>query len=399
MTPDAPLPRLLVLSHEVPQTVYAGGIVLHRLLRDYPPDRLLVMGPSPHPDAGRLACRYEAVAPPLSRLHTTRLASLKRSLDAFGLLPNVSPAAVRRRLGGFAPQVVLSVMEERLAAAAGRYAAAAGLPLVLVVHDRPELFEVVRPWARARQVRANAALYRSAAARLNVSPEMERHLHDLYGVGGDVMYPNRSETLTPRPPEASATLRDPPAFHVGYAGTQAYGYGSQLRRLAAALRGSPVRLRVYGHVDPATDPLAVGFPDVVDCRGRIPSADQLWATVQAECDAVVLPYAWSAADAPVELYRTHFPSKLTEYLALGLPVIVMGPPFATGVAWARRNPDAALVLGDDDPAAWAAALTALRGDGPRRVALARGAVAAGDRDFDPAAIRRAFLDHLRRVAA
>ena len=399
--PPAPaddLPRVLILSHEIPQTVNAGCILLHRLFRDYPAEKLVVIGPPPDPAGERLACRYESVLPPWFRLHHTRFAGIKRSLDAYGLTPNVTPAQVRRLLGGFRPQVVVTVFEERLAAAAARYAAADGVPLALIVHDKPELIDQVEPWAAAAQVRANAKIYRSAAVRLNVSPEMERHLAELYGVAGDVMYPNRSDDLVPRDPEASADLREPPRLHVGYAGSYAYGYGHQMRAVARALRSSPVRLRAYGNLDVATDPLATELSDVVDVRGRIAPLSRLWPTVQAECDAVLLPYTWSTPDTPVELYRTHFPSKLTEYLALGMPVVVMGPTFATGVAWAVRNPGAALLLTDPDPATWAAGLTALAEDPARRVALARGASAAGARDFDPAAIRAAFLAHLRRVA-
>ena len=233
------LPNLLVLSNQIPQSIYAGCILLHRLLRTYPADKLLVIGQPPHPDAQLLACRYETLAIPLLRLHRTRLARLKRSLDALGVLPGISLAGVKERLRGFGPEVVLSVMEERYADAASRFAADAKLPLVLIVHDKPELFDKVYGWAGKAQLRANARIYASAAARLCVSPEMEQHLKEQYGVGGEVLYPNRSEELSPRPPEQSAELRQPPIFHIGYAGTLAYGYGASSAswpRLCAARR-------------------------------------------------------------------------------------------------------------------------------------------------------------------
>jgi glycosyltransferase involved in cell wall biosynthesis len=339
------------------------------------------------------------VVPPLQRLHTTRLAALKRSLDVFGITPNISPRQVRKLLGDFKPDLVVSVMEERYVFAAGRYARSEKIPLVLIVHDKPELFDHILPWAKGRQIGSNAMLYKSAAARLNVSPEMERHLFELYGVPGEVMYPNRSEALGARPLEESRELKNPGLLTIGYAGSLAYGYGDQLRALAAAFRGSGIRLRVYGSEPAADDPLVTDFTDVVTIAGRSPTPEQVWPRIQAECDAVILPYSWSAAGTSVELYRTHFPSKLPEYLALGMPVIVMGPAFATGVAWGARNPEAVVLLDDQDPTNWVRTLEAMRGDGDRRVKLAAAAGVAGDRDFNPVRIREGFVGKLKEVAA
>jgi glycosyltransferase involved in cell wall biosynthesis len=399
------LPRLLILSNQIPQTVYAGCILLHRLLRDYPADKLLVIGQKPHPKAQLLACRYEAVRMPLERLDTTRLAAMKRSLDSFGVLPRLSLAEVRRRVGTFKPEVVLAVMESRHAEVAARYARHENIPLVLILHDKQELFDRVYPWARGAQIRANAAIYRTAVRRLCISPEMEIHLRELYGAPGEVLYPNRSEDLSPRPPEESATLRQPPTLTIGYAGTLAYGYGAQLRKLARALRGArsgddagQIRLRIFGDVDRAADPLANELSDVVDCRGRISPPEKAWDAVKSECDAVILPYAWEAETDSTDLYRTHFPSKLPEYLALGMPVIVMGPDYATGVRWAVRNADSVLTLTKNDPASWQERLESLRQSPDERVRLAKAALVVGQRDFNPADIRGKFLNTLIEAA-
>jgi glycosyltransferase involved in cell wall biosynthesis len=396
---DLNFPRVLILSNQTPQTVYAGCILLYRLFEQYPADLLFVIGQAPHPDSTLLKCRYETIVPPLQRLHTTRLAALKRSLDAFGVLPGISPRRVRQILGDFKPDVVVSVMEERYAAVAARYAKSENIPLILIVHDKPELFDHVYPWATARQIKAHAAVYKSAAARLNVSPEMRDHLRELYGTAGDVMYPNRSEQIVPRPIEDSQTLRTPPLLTIGYAGTLAYGYGDQLRKLAAAIGGTNLRLKIYGAVARDTDPLATEFSDVVDCRGLISPPERLWPVVQAECDAVILPYAWSATGSSVDLYRTHFPSKLPEYLALGMPVIVMGPGFATGVAWGIRNPEAVIRLDVEDAVYWVDSLEKLRTDAGLRMNAARAAGVAGDRDVDPVRIRTEFVERIRSIAA
>ena len=138
---------------------------------------------------------------------------------------------------------------------------------------------------------------------------------------------------------------------------------------------------------------------MVDSRGLISPPERAWDAVKAECDAVILPYAWESAVDDTELYRTHFASKLPEYLALGMPVITMGPAYATGMRWANRNPSATLSLTENQPSQWTSALAQLRESSERRIALARAALEAGARDFDPAAIRRQFLDAVIRARA
>jgi hypothetical protein len=122
----------------------------------------------------------------------------------------------------------------------------------------------------------------------------------------------------------------------------------------------------------------------------------LWNKVKAECDLVWLPY--SQREDMRSLYETHFPSKLTEYLALGMPVAITGPGYASGVRWGLRNADATLTIADGTPEDIRDACVALRADGDWRRRLASEAPLAGDRDFDPIRIRHGFLDALRLAA-
>ena len=390
VAPAPCLPRLLVLSQTIPQTVYAGSILLYRLLQGYPLERLLVAGPAPHPSARLLGCRAEGLRLSLGRLERTRLSRLVRSLRAWRLLPGPRLGAADRAVRHFRPEVVVTVMQvQPYYHLAYRYARKHGLPLVLLVHDLAEVFEPVYRWASGRQERRNAEVYRYAARRLCVSPEMGRHLEAKFGVPGEVLYPNRSEDLTPRPAAEALALKQPPHLTLGYAGALGYGYERQMEAMLPAFRETGSRLNLYTFDRP---PWA--SPDVVSFRGYAEAA-VTWARVKAECDAVLLPYPWAAGQQ--DLYRTHFPSKLTEYLALGMPVLILGPAHATGVKWGLANRSAAVTVSDDDPAAWVAALRRLRDEPALRRSLGEQAVAAGDRDFDPAGIRRQFLAHLSAV--
>lgn len=385
----ASYPRLLILSGAVPETRLAGSLLLYRLLRGYPAGRLHAVGPRPHPQSALLACSYRFLKPaPSGRLDLTRFAQLKRSLEAIGLLGRISTARIEEAVGTFAPEVVLCVMERRdYVDAAHRFCEQRRLPLVLIVHDRLESFDLVYPPFRRAQTAQNARTYRFAAARLCVSPEMVASLARTYGAEGAVLYPSRDDDLTPRPATASRVLVSPPALTIGYAGGMAYGYGQRIREaLPAVVRGGG-RLRIYSR-HAVTD-----LGDGATYAGELPP-DQLWTLVKQECDAVWLPYAYDPHH--LALYETHFPSKLTEYMALGMPVLITGPRQATGVKWGLQHAAASLTLADESLAEIETAVRQLREDAGLRVRLAE-ASRGGDRDFEPAAIRRQFLDVLRSV--
>ncbi|MEO8276036.1 MAG: hypothetical protein ABI639_07435 [Thermoanaerobaculia bacterium] len=294
--------------------------------------------------------------------------------------------------------MVLSVMQHAAYYdTAWRFAKSRGIPLVVIVHDVNEQFEPVLPIAVAAMRRRDGKFYRFASKRLCVSPQMERLCAELYDVGGDVMYPNRSEELMPRPIEASAKLRSHGRLTVGFVGNPNYGYGDELLRLLPAFRSSCARIILFGHPPAGACRPLLDAADCVDFRGFRP-AMEAWRAVQEECDAVILPYP-NPAGRMERLYRHHFPSKLTEYLGLGMPVIVTGPEYCAGVSWASRWPDSALVWSGSDPKELGVELARLRDQAERRVALAKGALTSGNAEFDPNRIKEEFLRHLLDASA
>lgn len=386
-------PRLLVFSHVVPESRYAGSLLLLRLLKDYPAEKLLVIGHVPHLDSEILPCRYEEVrAAPLSRLYRTRLAQLKRSFDAFGIGGEVSIRDAERHALAFRPDVVLTVMQEsQYYCSAYRFCSRNSVPLVILVHDLVELFEPVFAWAARRQRERNAVVYRSAAANFCISSAMARRLHQDYGVEASVLYPNRSDVLTPRPPSANNSLRNKARLTIGYAGSLSYGYGEGIQSILPALKSAGAVLRIYSAQAPQWT-----F-DNVEYAGFSPSPAHTWERVKEECDVVLLPYAWS--ENFQDLYEVHFPSKLPEYLALGMPVLISGPSYAAGVAWGMQHPRAALTISNPSEKAMHAACVRLRNDARLRDMLATEAIEVGREEFDPALIRGQFLEKLREVVA
>lgn len=492
-------PRVLVLSDEVPQMVNAGPILLYRLFSGYGQRTrdgsgqvtsahcagtkfdtlknksgvsLFVIGPRPHQEADLLDCPYRELHMPLRRLETSRFNVQKRSLQACGVVPLPSHRKLMRLLGDFRPEIVVTVMQGTpFMSLAERTAQKLGIPLLLIVHDLNEEFESVFPWARRALFRVNRRVYRSAARRLCVSPEMVDYLEHRYGAPGEVMYPNRSEELQPRAAELSLTLRaaadeetkrlkdersegygargerqeegqgdfekgnfdilkdsllatsnSPKAsapLTLGYAGSVAYGYGEELVRLIPVLREVGARLRMFSPKPTGILDELNRATDVVEVSGYRPALEA-WQEIQETCDAVILPYSNPAGKYEL-LYRTHFPSKLTEYLALGMPVVVSGPEFATGLKWARgegreargQRPEAVDFERDDFDILkiapngavpcmtryeLVACLRRLREDSALRCELAERAVLAGSEDFDPVRIRKVFWRTLKEVS-
>lgn len=383
--------RILVFSSEIPQTSVAGGLLLYRLLQGLPADRLAVVGWRPRPESQLLDCAYHAPYTPWRRFEYSRFNRLHRTLRALRLVPLVPVAGVDRMLAGFRPDVVVCVMQfGTWYDSAMRYARSKGLPLVAILHDPNEAFDQVYGWARGLRDRADGRFYRFARKRLCVSPEMEAACFRKFGVHGDVLYPNRDTGLAPRPLEDSRTLRTQGRLTLGYAGTLGYGYGEQLVRLLPSFRDSGTRLVVYGKLDfPARAILE--REACIELRGFVRDPDEAWTAIKRDCDAVLLPYLNPPDAVHRQLYSSHFPSKLPEYLALGMPVIVAGPPEATGVRWASAHPEAAIALTESDPGAMTKLLARLRTDASLRLRLAADSVTAGNRDFDPLRIRGQFF--------
>ncbi len=394
---DVTLPCVLIYSHEFPQTGSAGGLLLDRLFKDYPPERVRIIGPAPCEASAALRFPHDEVRMPWRRFEYSRFNRAHRTLRSYGLIPLKRPAEIDRLLGEFSPQVVLTVMQHGTwYDSAAAYAKARRLPMVTIVHDDNESFDRVYSFARSAQRRRDSLFYRFARRRLCVSPEMEEQFRQRYGVPGEVLYPNRSEDLVPCDPVLNKSLRTPGRLTLGFVGNPNYGYGEQLVKMLPAIREAGGRVIVWGHQPLGAASALSEARDVVDLRGFMPSA-RAWMEVKRDCDAVVFPYL-APPGSMEKLYAIHFPSKLPEYLALGMPIIMVGPEVATGVRWARKHPGCVLLLDPDSPQTWFGSLREIADSAPLRISLASRALDAGLQEFDPVQIRSHFLQCLQDVA-
>jgi len=391
-------PRVLLLSSEAPHTGAAGAIVLHRLFRDYPPDRLLVVTNSVlQADMARLDCGYKYVPLLVDRLNRTRFWPWRAILRTLGASSVVNLGSVERALAGYEPDVVVTLMQDSwYYDLARRYAEAHGLPLILIVHDVAQGFEPVPESLRAWQFRRDAHVYQSAVARLCVSQGMVNHFVRAFGVPGEVLLPPRSDFLATQSPQACRQLKRPGRLTLGYAGGLHYGYGEQLLRMLPLLRETGTVVELFGPVPGGRISSLRDATDVLHFNGYAATPEAAWGHLLQKCDTLLQPYLDPPASHAFQ-YRTHFPSKLGDCLSLGLPLLITGPEFASGVAWCRQRSSIALWPGTPSDASLRDALERLRTDAHLRIMLATNAQAASN-EFAATALRAQFTAAIVRAS-
>jgi hypothetical protein len=391
-------PRILFLTNEPPHTAAAGAVVFFRLFRDYPPENLLIVSNTQLPSAaGRLACRYSFLPLIADRLNRTRLWPWKAILRSVGASKIVRLRRVDALLAGFKPDIVLTLMQDSwFYDLAARYAAARRLPLVLFVHDLSHGFEPVPGWLQRTQLARDRAVYGQACVRLCISQPMVDYFAQEFRLSGEVLPPPRSENLPSQTPENCLQLKTPGRLTLGYAGGLHYGYGEQLLAMLPVLRETGTAVEVYGP-DPSGGLAALRQAnDVFHFNGYAPTPEDAARGVLGKCDAILQPYL-NPPGVHARQYRTHFPSKLGDCLALGLPLLVTGPADAAGTAWCMARPGCALTVTEPEPAALATALTQLREDATFRVTLARTAQEAAN-EFAMPKLRAQLLAQLLLAA-
>jgi glycosyltransferase involved in cell wall biosynthesis len=388
-------PRLLYLADVAVESSYHGSALLYRLLQRYPADRLKIIEGNLFPP--RTDRRLTGVA------HATLQVGRARPLNSrfHDWYSRWLLAGARRRAasalllaGGFAPEAVLTVGHGYTWLTAAQLANDLRLPLHLILHD--DWPRIVAPALRPVVDRAFGEVYRQAASRLCVSPFMNEDYARRYGVGGTVLLPSRAVDAPVFSGVAERLHRGDGPLVFAFAGTiNSPGYASLLRNLSQGIAGHRGELLIFGPVD-AAQAAAAGL-DLPNIRlGGWLKAHELLLRLRAEADVLFVPMSFAAGDR--DNMRMGFPSKLTDYTAIGLPLLVAGPPDCSAVRWANQHPGVAEVVTAEDAAALAPAIDRLSHDPSHRVRLARTAQEIGSQDFSAAAADAIFQSALRSAS-
>jgi hypothetical protein len=108
-----------------------------------------------------------------------------------------------------------------------------------------------------------------------------------------------------------------------------------------------------------------------------------------EADALFVPMSFDPVDRTnMELA---FPSKLADCTAIGLPLVIYGPPYCSAVRWARENVGVGEVVSTDLKPDLGRSIERLASQPDLRIELGKRAIAVGREYFAHEAVQKVFI--------
>jgi hypothetical protein len=384
------LPRMLYVGDVAVESTVAGSTLLYRLLQNYPAGRLRVAEgnlSSPQLDKRLPGVVYDKFEVGNGRLLHTRFHYLYSSV-----LHLTAPARVARLskvFREFRPEAIMTVAHGYSWLTAARLSKQARLPLHLIIHDDwVSVQKSVLPAVIHRRLdRDFGEVYRYATSRLCVSPYMVEDFAERYGSTGAVLYPSRAADV----PEYNRPPHQREAGHrlvFAFAGTvNTRGYVQSLTVLASVLKSLGGELVVFSNLNAGGVRNCGLEGSHVSVRPIIPFKELL-ENLRRDVDVLFVPMSFAAEDA--QNMNVAFPSKLADYTAVGLPLLIWGPPSCSAVRWARENSSAAEVVDSPEVVALKDSVARLMRDAPYRRILAETALEKGQEFFAHDVTERKF---------
>ena len=380
------LPRLVYIGDVPVAKTMSGSLLLWRLLETYPADSLLVLETLVSPPATRLpGVDYRRIFPVLTRLAHTRfwpvvnpflIASAR--LQALRLTPMVKR---------FKAQAILTVTHRISWLTAAAVASHLRLPLYLVNHDcwfeTIDIGKVLSPWL-SRQF---GGVYRQAAERFCVSPEMASYYEAQYSARGATLFPGRAADCPAF--EDVPHGGDVRPFTLAYAGGVFWDHASLLRAVAGILREIGGQLLIFSKLPAGFAERHGLIQDNIVLRGFVPS-NELLGVLRNEADALLVMRDRSMGMNAL----ISFPSKIVDYTATGLAMLLYAPLQSAAATWAVRNQGVALVIEEGNLEGLREAILKLARDEQMRARLGKAALVRGNACFSHRAITGQFLSVL-----
>ena len=373
------LPRLLYIGDVPIEPAPGGSMLIFRLLQNYPTSHLKIIQSNIYPSS--LEKRLSGVSYEVINLSSRRLLSGIRFGSIYWLYLILTSqfytSQVIKAIGRFKPEAILTVAHGLSWLRAAALAEQLNLPLHLIVHDDWSFNN--SPLIRKIIDRQFGFVYKKARSRLCISPYMVECYEKKYGVTGQVVYPSRAiDTAVfdqPRKPDSFPSA--PLTF--AYAGSvHQRGYAENLCSLASVLETLGANLVIYSLItEEAIQKMGLNRPNVT-VYTPIPS-QHLIQTLRDKADVLFVPMSFETGDRPN--MEISFPSKLTDYTATGLPLLIWGPPYCSAVRWAKENSGVAEVVDKEDIQALECAVKKLIHEPEYRFYLSIQALKKGDEYF------------------
>jgi glycosyltransferase involved in cell wall biosynthesis len=375
-------PRLLYVGDVPVEASYHGSALLHRLLSDYPQDRLTVIETATESNPARRLPEVNYISHPIGKPRWLNTRFHPYVVAWFTHAGKRQAPKILQSVNGAGFDSVLTVAHGFGWLAAADIASKRKVPLHVIVHDDWPRIADVAPQFRQKLDERFARVYRQAQSRLCVSPAMSRFYEERYGEPAQVIYPSRA----PNGPDFDAPpVNNDKPFTIAFAGTiNSDGYIHALTALQNALKPAGGRLLIFG-------PNQFGFNDPnTENRGLV-SSSELLTRLRQEAHALFVPMSFADSDS-VNMQMA-FPSKLADYTATGLPLLIYGPAYCSAVVWARENSGVAEVA--ENQADLSSAINRLANDPSHRVALGKHALTTGREYFTHNRARQLFISAIK----
>ena len=380
------LARLLYIGDVPVESTYHGSALLHRLLENHSSEELTILETGTPSRMERRIPRVKYLSRPLDQSRWLKTRFHPYAVVWFSYHGSKSSGRVAASLNGDGFDCILTVAHGFGWLAAASLARERNVPLHLIVHDDWPRAAHVPPAFRSWFERKFAGVYKQAQSRLCVSPAMEQTYRERYGESGDVLYPMRAASAPDLDAPPTRIAHNDHQFTVAFAGTiNSPGYIRALVALHDALEPLGGRLLIFG---PLTRDEArtsgLELPNTVVC-GLLTSAE-LMQRFRDEVDVLFVPMSFDDADR--SNMEMSFPSKLTDYTAVGLPLLIYGPEYCSAVRWAKENAGVAEVAETEDKLVQA--VQRLANDPARRVQLGRQSLQTGRKYFAHETVQAVF---------
>ncbi|MCS3801729.1 hypothetical protein [Niastella sp. OAS944] len=330
---DRSLPRVLVVTDVAVELMSAGSTLLYRLLENYPKENLYIVQTTPVNQARSIkeVTYFENKSRLATRLKRTRFYFIGSLIEFKNSL--FIGKAEKKIICNFRPEVILTVTFRFSWIKAYFISRKCRLPLHLILHDdilTAERHGSLVNWLLKKGFKKT---YRHATSRMCISPNMEEYYASLFGVKGDILYPSRGINDITRPvPERIKQKK--PSLHFCYAGSlHTASFVTMLNQLAGVLYKENCRLTIFSDANKShLEKMEWLGKDHVTINGFV-HPEELKEFLYQQVDVNIMLNSFEDSTP----FRYNFSSKMVDYSATGLPVLMWGPEESAIMKWALQQ--------------------------------------------------------------
>lgn len=349
---------------------------MSRLLSDYPPDRITVIAGS-HENSqalvqGKLRCKH-LIFPTSNETGRWGLGRAKTLIDWI-LIPALILIALWT-VYRTNTKVIVTIADGHFFIAAAVVSLISGIPFILILHDDWVASTESRSYFLCHFARPLFKVVAHSARHIYaVSPPMQEMLQREFGVESELQMPagepwGHEEECG----YEESKMRSAETLRILYAGTGSTTMEDSLDLLVEAIstehtirKNTEWELHLYTPTSEEHTRRKGWDHSRIRTHGWV-DQEELKRAI-AEADVLFLPFSFRED----ERYATEraFPSKTSDYLASGKPILVLAPPYSSIVRYAREF-ECAEIVDRPDPVALTEAINKLAASENYRAQLSR----------------------------